>query len=110
MLQGLRVVEFNGFDESGIIGENLRFVRVGIREENGLRPFVYNLLHFGSVSASKAYLAGASDRAKAEYVRMVLTDPAFTVTPYVFPTEHQIQVLRKFTLLEQKQLFTLEGT
>jgi|GEM_PF-3449357 len=99
------IVEVNGYDESGIIGKNLRFVRVAMTVENSLRPFVYNLLHFRSVSATKRFLEGMPDTIKKDYVRMVLTDPAITTTQYSFSTDHQIDILRKFTLLEEKSLF-----
>jgi hypothetical protein len=47
-------VELNGFDESGNIGGKLRFIRVGMNATCELRPFVYNLLHFGSINCIKS--------------------------------------------------------
>lgn len=49
----MTIVEPNGYDESGIIGNDLRFVRVGLGIHEELRPFIYNLLHFGSVVTTK---------------------------------------------------------
>lgn len=98
-------IELNGFDEAGIIGENLRFTRVSINAKNSLRPFIYNLLHFGSVTATKKFLSGFPDENKADYVRTVLSDPAINVNHYVFSTTHQLDVLRKFTFLEEKQFY-----
>jgi hypothetical protein len=103
------VVELNGFDETGIIGKYLRFTRVGIRKENELRPFVYNLLHFGSVTATKDFLNGMDDAAKIRYVRTILADPAIDVSQYVFSSDHQIDVLRQFSMLEGKSLFRTRG-
>lgn len=101
--------EINGFDESGVIGRNLRFVRVGLNFQNICRPFVYNILHFGSISVTKLMLRGIPREAKVEYIRMIHSDPTFSVDYYLFPPEHQIDVLRQFILLEEKQLFYKRG-
>lgn len=94
------IVELNGFDESGIIGENLRFVRVGIDIHNELRPFVYNLLHFGSVVMTKHMLKGQYPEVQKAYVRAMLNDPAIDVNHYAFPPIVQLDLLRAFTLCE----------
>jgi len=65
-------IEVNGYDETGIIGRNLRFVRVGMDITDSLRPFVYNLLHFRSVSATKRFLGGISDSIKIDYVKKAM--------------------------------------
>ena len=99
------VVELDGYDETGIVGRNLRFVRVGLNAANELRPFVYNLLHFGTITASKRFLRGQTEQRKTSYVRMILADPAIQVSQYTFTADHQIDVLRQFVLLECKALF-----
>jgi len=101
--------EVNGFDESGTIGRNLRFIRVGMAFSDRLRPFVYNILHFGMLTASKAALKGQTKDALGRYVRAVLQDQAISVDHYLFPCEHQLDVLRQFSLLEGKKLFFLRG-
>jgi len=94
------IVELNGFDESGIIGENLRFIRVGIDIHGDLRPFVYNLLHFGSLVMTKAWLKGHDSDVQKAYVRAVLNDPAIDVNHYAFPPVLQLKLLRQFTICE----------
>lgn len=98
-------IELNGFDETGTVGRNLRFVRVALNAQNELRPFVYSLLHFGTITTSKGFLNGQSDFRKAQYVRMILNDPAIQVSQYTFSTDHQIDVLRQFAMLEELELF-----
>ena len=105
----MTVVELNGFDETGIVGRYLRFTRVALRSETELRPFVYNLLHFGSVTTTKNFLNGMPDGAKVNYVRMILADQAIDVDQYVFSSDHQIDVLRQFSMLEAKALFRKRG-
>lgn len=73
-------VELNGFDESGNIGGKLRFIRVGMNATCELRPFVYNLLHFGSITASKATLKGQVNEIKLHYLRNILADQNIDVT------------------------------
>lgn len=94
------IVELNGFDESGIIGENLRFIRVGIDIHCELRPFVYNLLHFGSVVVTKNMLKGQYPDVQKAYVRAILNDPAIDVNHYAFPPIVKLDLLRAFTLCE----------
>jgi len=98
-------IELNGFDETGTVGRNLRFVRVGLNVANELRPFVYNLLHFGTITVTKNFLRGQSDERKISYVRMILNDPAIQATLYTFTSDHQVDVLRQFSMLEEMQLF-----
>jgi hypothetical protein len=105
MSQGQTAIELNGYDETGTVGRNLRFVRVGLNSVNELRPFVYNLLHFGTITASKRFLSGQTEARKTAYVRMILADPSIQVSQYAFTTDHQIDVLRQFVLLEGIELF-----
>lgn len=103
-------IELNGYDETGIVGRNLRFVRVGLNASNELRPFVYSLLHFGTITTTKGLLNGQPDDRKASYVRMILNDPEIQVSQYTFSADHQIDVLRQFAMLEEQQLFRRRHT
>lgn len=94
------IVELNGFDESGLIGENLRFIRVGIEVHNELRPFIYNLLHFGSLVMTKKMLKGQDSKVQKDYVRAILNDPAITLNHYAFSPQLQLKLLRHFTCCE----------
>ncbi len=67
------------------------------------------MLHFGSLIASKGKLAGIDDESKKKYVRNILKDPAISVNHYVFPTDYQIQILKKFAMTEQDEMFKLRG-
>lgn len=96
----MMIVELNGFDESGVIGENLRFVRVGIDVHNELRPFIYNLLHFGSLIMTKKMLKGQDSGVQKEYVRAILNDPAIVLNHYAFPPKLQLSLLRHFVCCE----------
>jgi hypothetical protein len=104
-----QVVELNGYDETGRVGKHLRFVRVGLNAVNELRPFVYSLLHFGTITTTKGFLNGQPEDRKVTYVRMILKDPAIQVSQYSFTTDHQIDVLRQFSMLEEQQLFRRRG-
>ncbi|MFQ5910185.1 MAG: hypothetical protein ACE5IJ_05615 [Thermoplasmata archaeon] len=96
----MTIVELNGFDESGIIGENLRFTRNGLDVHQELRPYIYNLLHFGSVVVTKAKLKGESPRYKKAYVRAIMDDPAIQIDTYAYPPSHQLNLLRFFSVSE----------
>jgi len=54
-------------------------------------------------------LRGIEDDKKRNYVRMTLMDPSIDVDQYVFSSDHQLDILRQFTLLENKSLFSLRG-
>ncbi len=101
-------IEINGYDETGTIGKDLRFIRVGLSDEVAYRPFIYNILHFGSVSVSKSKLKEYPNESR-KYLKMVFSDPALSISHYVFPTDHQIEVLRRFSLFEQKKLYAMRG-
>lgn len=94
------LIEVNGFDESGIIGENLRFIRVGIDINYQLRPLIYNLLHFGSLVVTKKMLKGQHSDVQKAYVRAVLNDPAIDINHYAFQPLVQLDILRHFTICE----------
>lgn len=93
-------IELVGFDESGLIGEKLRFVRVSTLDDCELRPFVYNLLHFGSLTASKATIKGQINEIKIRYLRRILEDENFAVYCYELPIEKQLDLMRYFTIGE----------
>ena len=65
-----------------------------------LRPFVYNLLHFGSITASKATLKGQVNEIKLHYLRNILADQNIDVNCYDFPIEKQLELVRYFTIGE----------
>jgi len=98
------IVELNGFDESGFIGENLRFVRVGIDARNELRPFIYNLLHFGSLVITKKMLRGQYNETQKDYVKAILNDPVITLDHYFFPPSVQLKLLRHFICCELQRV------
>lgn len=93
-------IQLNGLDESGVIGENLRFIRAGIDIHNELRPYIYNLLHFGSLIMTKKMLKGQSSALQKDYVRAILNDPSIIINHYAFPPNLQLKLLRYFTCCE----------
>lgn len=93
-------IEINGYDESGEIGDTVRFIRVGMDVENQLRPFVYNIFHFGTLTISKEGLRDMSERKKRKYIKNVFTDSAFSINQYYLSKELQLFLLRKFFLSE----------
>ena len=94
MLRIMTIVELNGFDESGNIGENLRFTRVAMDVHDELRPFIYNLLHFGSLTVSKKMVRGQSPENRKAYVRAIFDDPSIQVNHYAYPPTHQLDLLK----------------
>lgn len=96
----ITVVELNGFDESGTIGESLRFIRVGLDIHDELRPFIYNLLHFGSVVMTKRMLRGQHVAPKKDFVREVFNDPAITINHYALAPTTQLELLRRLVVSE----------
>jgi hypothetical protein len=103
----MSIPEVNGFDETGQIGENLRFTRVGISERDQLRPYVYNLLHFSSVAVTKRTLRGIGRRTKKEYIKMILQDPNISLNHYNFFPLHQLDILHRFLFHEHRTLFKM---
>ena len=96
----MSLVEINGFDESGSIGEPIKFVRVGMNKEDELKPFIYNLLHFGKLNLTKAVLKERGISTKRRFIKDVFSDISFSINEYVMNIELQILILKMFMASE----------
>jgi len=105
----MTAIRLDAYDESGIIGGNLRFVKVSLDNSCILRPFIYNILHFNSLAVTKGILKGQRVEDKKKYMEMILNDPAIEVDQFLFSPDHQLEVLRKFTMGELSRMYGLRG-
>jgi hypothetical protein len=98
-------IEINGFDETGEIGETIKIVRVGLNENDEWKPFIYNILHFGTLTLSKRNLKDQSDRAKKYYLQNVFMDQSFSINEYVIYPEIQLNLLKMLMISEFSHIF-----
>jgi len=103
-------IEINGLDESGSVGETILFVRVGTGLLNESQIFLRNIDFFNSLIASKNILKGYDSSTLLKYVLSFIEDPSFDVTIFrIFP-EAQLKILRSFSILTAKDLYSIRGT
>ncbi|WP_456473949.1 hypothetical protein [Candidatus Pyrohabitans sp.] len=98
-------VEYNGFDETGSLGNDIFFIRVGLDRKNYFRAYIYNILHFGELIINKYDLKRKPVKQKNKYLRSILNDPVINVDNYVLPKENQVHILRSLMLRDMKKLF-----
>jgi hypothetical protein len=96
----MSLIEMNGFDESGSIGEPIKFVRFGLNREDELKPFIYNLLHFGTLNLTKAVLRERDIRTKRRFIRDIFSDTSFSINEYIMNPEFQLLILKMFMASE----------
>jgi len=103
------LIEINGFDESGKVGEDIKFVQVGVKTENELRPLIYNILTFGSVIVTKGALLGQSHINQKQYVRAIRDDPVINTTFYNFSLEEQGKLLCDLLLYDYSDIYSIRS-
>ncbi len=90
------LVEINGIDEGGKVGELIWFVRVGTRIDSEIQVLLRNLEHFDQLIVGKSDLIGREKKNLMKYVRDVIDDPNFDVSIFKMRVQTQIMVLRKY--------------
>ncbi|NOZ76394.1 MAG: hypothetical protein GXO65_01685 [Euryarchaeota archaeon] len=104
-----REIEYNGFDETGQVGSDIFFVRTGMDRDNFLKPYIYNILHFGDLIVNKRDLIGRPEKQKTRFVRQILQDPSIQVDYYRFSVEEQTELMKFILLKEFETAFQHRG-
>lgn len=90
------LVEINGLDEAGKVGETIWFVRLGVRIDSEIQILLRNLEHFDKLIIRKNDLFGREEKNLMKYVRDVVDDPISSISLFRMRVETQIQVLREY--------------
>jgi len=103
------LVEINGLDESGRVGDNLLFVRVAVPIHSELQLILRNLSHFDKLIVRKEDLKGREEKNLSAYVRDMVDDSAFSIDFYRMRPNVQIQLIRRYLSLLWNDLFKTRG-
>lgn len=68
--------------------------------EDILKPFIYNIFHFGTLTISKKSLRDMSIRIKKRYIRHVFTDPSFSIHQYSISVDAQLLLMKHLMINE----------
>jgi len=90
------LVEINGLDEGGKLGNPIWFVRLGIRIDSEIQLLLRNLEHFDKIIVKKSDLYGREEKNLMRYVRDAIDDPGLNVAIYRMRVPTQIQVLKEY--------------
>ncbi len=90
------LVEINGLDEAGRVGETIWLVRVGVRIDTEIQILLRNLEHFGKLIVRKSDLYGREPKNLMKYVRDTIDDPAFDVSIFRMRPQTQLRVMREY--------------
>lgn len=90
------LVEINGLDEAGKVGETIWFVRLGVRIDSELQILLRNLEHFDKLIVRKSDLFGREEKNLMKYARDVIDDPILNISIFRMQLQTQIQVLKEY--------------
>jgi hypothetical protein len=103
------LVEINGLDESGRVGDNLLFVRVAVHIHSELQLILRNLSHFEKLIIRKEDLKGREEKNLMAYVRDMIDDPVFSIAIYRMRPNVQVQLMKRYLSFLWNDLFKTRG-
>jgi hypothetical protein len=90
------LVEINGLDEGGKVGEPIWLVRVGVRIDSELQLLLKNLENFGKLFVRKNDLYGREEKNLVKYVHDAIDDPGISLSIFRMRVQTQIWVIREY--------------
>ena len=103
------LVEINGIDEAGRLGEDIYFVRVGVRIDEEVQLLLRNLDHFGKLFVRKEDLFGREEKNLQKYLRDSLDDPCSAVSVFRMDVNVQMKLLREYLRFQSEDIFKARG-
>ena len=103
------LVEINGLDEAGRIGENICFVRVGLRIDGEVQLLLRNLDYFGKLIVRKEDLFGREEKNLLRYLRDSLDDPCIDVSIFNMNVQTQMEILKRYLEYLSGDIFRARG-
>jgi hypothetical protein len=100
-----KLVEINGIDEAGRIGERIYIVRLGVPLPSESSILLLNLKHFGNIVVEHSDLIGKDDRSLLSYAREVLDIPNISHTILALREGLQLKLLRQLMRLQSDSYF-----
>jgi hypothetical protein len=100
-----KLIEINGIDEAGRVGERIYLARIGVPIPSELSILLENLKHFGNLLIGHNDLKGRDEGSLVKYVRDILDNSAISHSLYVLREETQLKILRQLMKLQGESYF-----
>jgi len=104
------LVEINGIDEGGKVGDNIYFVNVGIRIDAEIQLLLRNLDYFGKLFIKKEDLFGQAEKSLQKYLRDSFDDPCIRLSFFRMRVATQMQILKLYLEQLGAELFSARRT
>lgn len=105
-----KLVEINGLDESGAVGEDVLFVRIGIGLPYEVQVILRNIDYFDRLMIYRKVLKGYDKSTLFKYVLDYMDDTTFDVTIFRMFPKVQLKLLRELFLQSADTLFKMRET
>jgi len=99
------LIEINGLDESGRVGETIWLVRTGIRIDSEIQILLRNLEHFDKLIVRKDDLHGREEKNLMKYVRDAIDDPSLEISIFKMRVQTQVRVLKEYFAYLSEDMF-----
>lgn len=103
------LVEINGLDEGGKVGEPIWFVRVGVRIDSEMQLLLRNLDHFGKLLVNKGDLQNREEKNLMKYLRDAVDDPSIDVSIFRMRIQTQVGIIKRYLEFLSDEMFRARG-
>lgn len=100
-----KLVEIEGIDEAGRVGERILFVRLGVPLPSESSVLLQNLQHFDNLIVRHEDLKGKDEGTLLRYAKEVLDNPQISFTIFVLREATQLKLLRQLMHLQGDACF-----
>lgn len=105
----MSLVEINGLDEAGKVGEEILFTRVAVERDFELHLLLHNLSSFNKLIPNKNDVKGYDGRSLLKYAKDVIESEIFKTSIYKMRYRTQVLLLRLLYSFLSEDLFSSRG-
>jgi len=104
------LVEINGLDEAGQVGDSIFFVRVAVGLPNEPHIILRNIEYFDSIIATKDHLRGYEPSTLFKYFLNFQNDPTVDVTIFKMFPDVQLKLIKELSMLTAQDMYECRKT
>ena len=105
----MSLVEIDGLDEAGKVGEEILFTRVAVERDFELHLLLHNLSSFNKLIPNKNDVKGYDSRSLIKYVKDIVESEIFRTSMYKMRYRTQVLLLRLLYSFLSEDLFRSRG-
>lgn len=102
------LVEINGLDEAGQVGDSIFFVRVAVGLPNEQHIILRNIEYFDSLIATKDRLRGYEPSTLFKYFLAFQNDPTVDVTIFKMFPDVQLKLIKELSMLTAQDMYDVK--